>query len=173
MDISSKLKKLFYGINIFFLFSFLGFLLETIFAWITKSNFHSGVLHGPCTIIYGFAIFLIITLHRFLKQFHLKKWLEVIIFFILITGIMTLLEFTGGMLIEKLSGRIFWDFSDMPHPYGHYISLETSLMWGVLSTLVNYVIVPHALKFARKIPYFITIFCIIIFVIDCIFSFNK
>ena len=57
--------------------------------------------------------------------------------------------------------------------FGYYISLETSLLWGVLSTFVNYVVTPYILKIAKRIPNYVTIICIIIFIIDCLYSFRR
>lgn len=155
-----------YYINIFFIYSFLGYIFENIYSFITHSHFNSGILYGPCTFIYGIAIYIIMVLNRFLKQFKLNKWLEVLLFYIGACIIMTLVEFTGGNLIEKLLHVQYWNYQNMRFNYGPYISLEASLFWGVFATLVNYLLAPKIKKIAKKIPSYLTITFIILFIID-------
>ncbi len=164
---------MFYGINMFFLFSFLGFLFENLLTLILNSNFDSGILYGPWTFIYGFAILVIMSLNKFLEQRNLKKWMQVIIFYICAAIFMTLIEFTAGMLIEKLFHVVYWDYTKMKFNYGRYICLEVSLLWGLLATLVNYLIRPWMAKLARKIPKFITIIVVVIFIVDVILTVMK
>lgn len=157
-----------YYINIFFIYSFLGFLFENFLNIFTHSNFNSGILYGPCTFIYGIAIFFIMILNRFLRQYKLPKWLEIVIFYIVTCIIMTLIEFSGGMLIEKIFHVVYWDYTNMTYNYGHYICLEVSLFWGLFATLVNYLLTPILKKFAEKIPWYITIIFIVLFIIDIV-----
>lgn len=98
----------------------------------TNDNFNSGILYGPWTFIYGIGAFLIIFWGRFLRQYHLKKWKEVILYYLGITILMTLVEFSGGNLIEILFHRTYWDYTNMTFNYGKYICLEVSLVWDYL-----------------------------------------
>ena len=52
--------KIMYYINIFFIYSFIGFLFESVVTSFNNSTFNSGVLYGPWTFIYGIAIFILI-----------------------------------------------------------------------------------------------------------------
>jgi len=162
--------KIMYYINIFFIYSFLGFIFENIFAFISNSNFNSGILYGPWTFIYGIAIFVLMFFYKFLKQYKLNKWLEVFLFFIGATVLMTLIEFSGGMLIEKLFHVVYWDYTNLKFNYGFYISLETSLGWGIFATLVNYFLTPVIEKFEKKIPWYVTILFVVFFSVDIIFT---
>ena len=163
------IKNSAYYINIFFIYSILGFLFES-FLMISAGNhfFNSGVLYGPWAFIYGIAIFVLILLDKFLKERKLPKWLEIVLFYIGATLLMTLIEFTGGMLIEKIFHTVYWDYTNMHNHYGHYICLEISLFWGLFATLVNYLLTPLTKKLAKKTPWYITIILIILFVIDII-----
>ena len=131
-----------YYVNIFFVYSFLGFIFENTLNVILNSTFNSGILYGPWTFIYGFSIFAIIALNKILKKFKLKKWLEVIIYYFLATIIMTIIEFSGGVIIHTLMHRIYWDYTNLKLNIGHYISIEVSLLWGLFATIVNYLIKP-------------------------------
>lgn len=157
------IKKIFYYINIFLFYSFLGFLFENV---VTNSLFYSGVLKGPWTFIYGFAILIIIIVDKFLKQFKLHKWVEIILFYILITIILALIEFSTGMLIEKIFHVIYWDYTNFTFNYGHYITLEISLLWGLFATFINYIGRNIIDKIVKKIPWYVTIILVILFVID-------
>ena len=116
-----------YYINIFFIYSFLGFLFENGLNLVTNANFNSGVLYGPWTFIYGIAIFVNMGLDKFLKKYDLNKWFKVLIFYVVITIFMTLIEFSAGMLIENIFHVVYWDYSNMKFNYGKYICLEFSL----------------------------------------------
>ncbi len=157
-------------INIFFIYSFLGFIFENVLNIFTHAHFNSGILYGPWTFIYGFAILTIMVVDKGLKKFKLDKWAEIFLFYIWATIFMTFIEFSGGMLIEKLFHRVFWDYTNLKFNIGHYIALEISFCWGFFATLVNYLLRPLLEKLAKKIPKFVTILLIIFFVVDIFVS---
>lgn len=159
-----------YYVNIFFIFSFIGFLFENLLNIFTNDTFNSGILYGPWTFIYGIGVLLMVIVYKFLQQFHLKKWKEVVLFYIIITIVMTLVEFSGGMLIETIFHRTYWDYTNMRFNYGKYICLEVSLAWGLLSTLITYLVLPFINKLEKKIPWFVGVGLIILFVMDIIFT---
>lgn len=159
-----------YYINIFLIYSFLGFIFENIMRIFLTTNFDSGILYGPWTFIYGIAIFIIMALNKFLKGFKMPKIVEVIIFFITVTILMTLIEFTGGMLIEKIFHTVYWDYGEFKFHYGHYISLEVSLLWGTFATLVNYLVTPKINKLEKKIPWYVTGIILLIFIVDVVLT---
>ncbi len=159
-----------YYVNVFFIFSFIGFLFENVLNIFTNDNFNSGILYGPWTFIYGIAIILMVVVYKFLQQYHLKKWKEVVLFYIIITIVMTLVEFAGGMLIETIFHRTYWDYTNMRFNYGKYICLEVSLAWGLLSTFITYLVLPFINKIEKKIPWFVSVGLIILFIVDIIFT---
>ena len=159
-----------YYVNIYFIFSFIGFLFENLLNIFTNDNFNSGVLYGPWTFIYGIGVLLMVIVYKFLQQFHLKKWKEVVLFYIIITIVMTLVEFSGGMLIETIFHRTYWDYTNMRFNYGKYICLEVSLAWGLLATFITYLVLPFINKIEKKIPWFVSVGLIILFIVDIIFT---
>ncbi len=168
MGILNKGSGIMYYVNIFFIYSFLGFCFENILNIFTHSYFNSGILYGPWTFIYAFAIFAIMLVDKLLKRLKLKKGIEVLLFYIIITIVITLIEFSGGMLIEKLMHRVYWDYTNMTFNYGHYITLEVALFWGIFAIIINYLVRPFLSKFALKIPYYVTVILGIFFVIDVV-----
>ena len=49
-----------------FVFSIFGYLLETVYAFITHTNFKSGILYGPITPLYGVGIIIIFCLSNYI-----------------------------------------------------------------------------------------------------------
>ena len=82
-----------YYINLFFIYSILGFLFESFLMMAVGNHFfNSGVLYGPWAFIYGIAIFVLIILDEFLKERKIPKWLEIVLFYIGATLLMTLID---------------------------------------------------------------------------------
>lgn len=158
-------------INIFLFFSIFGYLFETICSYIMKSGFSSGILYGPWTPLYGFGVLIIMLLsNKIFQSLHLNRIVETIIVFVIITVVLTILEYIGGILIEKIFHITFWDYSNYKYHIGKYISLEMSLIWGIGSIILIYLVFPWALSLIKKIPIFITIILSSLFLIDLIFT---
>lgn len=164
-----------YYLNTFLLYSILGFLLETIRSFLVNSKFTSGILYGPWTPIYGIGIVIVILISNYLfAHLHLSRWVETFITFVIITLILTLLEWIGGILIEKIFHTVFWDYSKEAFSIGKYISLSKSLMWGVGSILFIYVLKPLLEGVIKHIPIPVTIILTLLMLSDFILTFvNK
>lgn len=161
-----------YYLNCFFIYSILGFLLETIVAFITKSGFKSGFLTGPWTPVYGIGAITILFVSNYLfKNLHMNRILETIIMFFVVAIILSFIEALGGVLIEKIFGIVFWDYSNQHFNIGHYISLEMTLAWGVISIIFIYLVHPLLDSLIKKIPSWITIIFLTLFFIDCVKTF--
>ncbi len=158
-------------INTFFIYSILGYLLETTCAYIFKYNFNSGILYGPLTPVYGFGVIAIIIISKYLfYNLHLPRVYETIIVFIIITIIISIIEWLGGITIEKLFNITFWDYSKHKYHIGKYISLKMSLIWGISSIIFIYIINPLLENIIKKIPVSITVIISILFIIDIILT---
>ena len=164
-----------YYLNTFLLYSILGFLLETVRSFLVNSKFASGILYGPWTPIYGIGIVIVILISNYLfAHLHLSRWVETFITFVIITLILTLLEWIGGILIEKIFHTVFWDYSKEAFSIGKYISLSKSLMWGVGSILFIYVLKPLLEGVIKHIPIPVTIILTLLMLSDFILTFvNK
>lgn len=164
-----------YYLNTFLIYSILGFLLETIRSFFVNSKFTSGILYGPWTPIYGIGIVIVILISNYLfAHLHLSRWVETFITFVIITLVLTLLEWIGGILIEKIFHTVFWDYSKEAFSIGKYISLSKSLMWGVGSILFIYVLKPLLEGVIKHIPIPVTIILTLLMLSDFILTFvNK
>ena len=83
---------------------------------------------------------------------------------------MTIVEFSGGMLIETIFHRTYWDYTNMRFNYGKYICLEVSLLWGLLATAINYFVLPWVNNVVKKIPFWVSIVFIVLFILDIVFT---
>lgn len=164
-----------YYLNTFLIYSILGFLLETIRSFFVNSKFTSGIMYGPWTPIYGLGIVLVILISNYLfSHLHLSRWIETLITFIVITLVLTLLEWIGGVLIEKIFHVVFWDYSKEAFSIGKYISLSKSLIWGVGSIIFIYVLKPLLEGVIKRVPVPVTVILTLLMLSDLILTFvNK
>ena len=90
----------------FVIYSFLGWILETIFAIFVLGRFvKRGFLYGPVCPIYGFGACIM-----FLFLENLSN--NVILLFIVSFVILTLWEYIVGVLLEKIFHTKYWDYSN-------------------------------------------------------------
>lgn len=163
-----------YYLNVFFTYSFLGYILELIMSKINGKKVGSGMLYGPWTPVYGIGSVLVLITSKFIfYTFNFNKYFEIIIFVITMMILLTILEWIGGILIEKIFHVVFWDYTEFKFNIGKYIALEVSFIWGMGSLLILYVIQPIINKFIYSIPNYITFVLTILFIIDLIVIFTK
>lgn len=158
-----------YLINCFFIYSILGFIIEGIFTLIVSGHFSSGILYGPWTPVYGFgAILTIVISNKIFQNMHKSRLIETAVTFIILTIVLTLIEWIGGILIENLFHETLWNYKDYKYNIGKYIALEMSLVWGIASIIIIYFVKPIVDKIVTKIPKVITFIITTLFIIDLI-----
>ncbi len=152
-----------YYINLFFLYSVLGHLLEkTLFP-----EHASGILYGFWTPIYGIGSLIIILSAGYLtRKFQFQKLSKMISIFLIGFVFLSMIEWVGGFLIEKIFHITFWNYSDMKFSIGKYASLEMGLVWGLASLGLYYIVQPILDKIVSKIPKWLTYSMIILFLVD-------
>ena len=113
---------------LFFLYSFAGWILETVVAAIKNKHFaNRGLVNLPFCILYGSAAV-------FLSVFGTE--LDGIWLFIGSVILATVFEWVAGHLIEKIYHERWWDYSDMRFNLDGYICLRMSLIWGALGFVI-------------------------------------
>ena len=110
---------------LFFITSFLGWILETSTAAIKQKRFvNRGAVNAPFCVLYGFtSVFLTV----FFQE------LDGIWLFIASLIITTLFEWVAGHMIEVIYHERWWDYSEIKWNLDGYICLPMSLLWGALS----------------------------------------
>lgn len=155
-----------YYINIFFLYSILGHIMESIVYLFCKGE--SGILFFPWTPIYGIGVVIVVLCYQKIKQIK-NKFFRYLCVFLVGFLLLSLLEFIGGILIEKLFHIVFWSYDHFKFHFGHYIALEISLIWGICSIIIVLTL-PFVDKIVKKIPRSITWLFIILIILDSIMT---
>lgn len=113
---------------LFFVYSFLGWIGETVYATIRQKKFaNRGLINGPLCIIYGIgAVVISVTINE----------LNGIWLFIFSMIYLTVIEWIAGHLIEKVYKERWWDYRERKWNLDGYICLFSSVLWGILGFLV-------------------------------------
>ena len=131
----------------FFIYAFIGWVLEVSFHVITLGKFvNRGFLNGPYCPIYGFGALGVIL---FLTD--LGKTSKLGLFFASM-AIATILELVTGFLLEKIFHKRWWDYRDMKLNIGGYICAEFSLIWGAVCFILYEAIHPMIARMVGFIP---------------------
>lgn len=159
-----------YFINSFLAYSIIGYIIEILCAFIIGAkNPESGFLYGPWTPIYGFAAILITLIYdKIFKKKNLPKSREMIILFFIITLLLMILEYIGGILMEIIFGFSFWNYKKFKFNIGKYTCLEMGLLWGIMGIIFIYIFRPFFDKYIKKTPKILTIIAASFFIIDAI-----
>ncbi|WP_243154852.1 putative ABC transporter permease [Clostridium thermarum] len=128
----------------FFLFSFLGWLWESIYCTMCKHKWaNRGFLYGPICPIYGFGSLFGFFIYDLCKAGHLPTmewWMIFILGFI----VSMVLEYPTSWILEKRFNARWWDYSNVPLNINGRTSVPTSLAFGTASILVMKVLIPLA-----------------------------
>lgn len=109
---------------LFFLYSFGGWILETVLATLKQKKFaNRGLVNGPYCVMYGFTAVLMTVGLQELTGF----WL-----FLFAAVYATVVEWIGGHLMERIFKERWWDYSNVKWNLDGYICLPASLAWGGL-----------------------------------------
>lgn len=152
----------------FFLYSFLGWCSEVIFATLKTGKFvNRGFLNGPVCPIYGTGVVLLLLCLMPLKKY---PWA---VFFVSVI-VCSALEFLTGFVLEKIFHKKWWDYSNRKFNIGGFICPEMSLLWGIAAIAVLYGIQPTFAALLGHIPllagYIILGICAAAFITDLVFT---
>lgn len=158
-----------YYINIFFIYSIIGYIIEFIIS--LSSNYEGGILFGFWTPIYGIGSVIIFYIYnKYLSKLKKHKFIKFLCIFLVGFFLLSLIEFIGGYLLDLIFHKIIWDYTSYKYNIGKYICLEMALIWGISSLVLIYILKNITNKIVKKIPKFITWILIILFVIDVILT---
>jgi uncharacterized membrane protein len=164
------MEKFIYVVLLFFIYSFLGWLMEVIISLVKRHKFiNRGFLIGPICPIYGIGANLItILLNQYSK--------EPITLFLMSVIICTTLEYFTSYIMEKIFKNRWWDYSQMKYNINGRVCLECSIPFGIGSCILFYCINPILFYGLNNINIsilkIISIILLLILFIDIIISFR-
>lgn len=162
MEIASV--SIYYIISWFFVYSFLGWLWETAYVSVKEKKFvNRGFINGPLCTIYGMGA---VSIYLILKPFDDN----LVVLYIGGVVVATILECITGWLMEKIFHTRWWDYSHKKYNFQGYISLWTSLGWGVFTVVLFKVLQPAVSWFthlySQKVGQIALIVITILYVLD-------
>lgn len=132
--------------GIFYIYSFFGWLLEVCGAALRNHKFvNRGVLNLPLCPIYGTSAVLFCTFLDELTS-------DVLFLFLFGMLLASLLEYTTGVVLEKVFHKRLWDYSALRFNIGGYVCLRYSLLWGVLAVCSMLFVNPLLLNLFGVMP---------------------
>lgn len=160
--------SLFEGFLFFFLYGFLGWVSEVVYAAIrTKAFVNRGFLSGPICPLYGTgALLVMLVCDSFTNNLFLV--------FLISTVLTSTVEFLTGLALEKHYHRKWWDYSKRRFNIKGYICLEFSIVWGLLCTFVVGLLNKPFFFLFDKMNYVVGIILIIfllaVFIVDIVLA---
>ena len=120
----------------FFIYSFVGWVIEVIYYGITEGKFiNRGFLAGPLCPVYGLGFYAAIWIFEPFRNSFL------IIFFGMATAC-TIVELIAGIILYHTFHMRWWDYSDYKLNFKGYICLRFYIYWGIAASLGIYVLHP-------------------------------
>ena len=120
----------------FFIYSFVGWVIEVIYYGITEGKFiNRGFLAGPLCPVYGLGFYAAIWIFEPFRNSFL------IIFFGMATAC-TIVELIAGIILYHTFHMRWWDYSDYKLNFKGYICLRFFIYWGIAASLGIYVLHP-------------------------------
>ena len=153
----------------FIIYSFLGFIVETIFGMLTKGVIESrrSCFYGPFCCIYGLGAAIMIPE---LQKFKHSNWT------LFIAGAIegSAVEYVVSLIGELIFQIKWWDYSNMPFNINGRICILFTVFWGVLALGLMRLINPYIERMIDSIPKkifnFLTIFLTIFLLFDLLFT---
>lgn len=134
-------------INWFFLYSFLGYLLECVVLSIEYKRpvVDRGFGHGPFCIIYGFGALGACIILKPVAGSPIELYTASM-------AMATTMELVTANIMVRLFGAFWWDYSHKKFNYRGMICVESSLGWGFLGLFFFYVMDHRVRLVVASIP---------------------
>ena len=147
----------------FLLYSFIGFLLEVLFAWITGGHpRRKCLLLLPLCPVYGLGACLILgTTGHFTHP---------LLLFCVGAVLSTACEYIMATFYEEVLLVSFWDYSDLPLNLHGRVCLPFALVWGGLTALAVRWVQPMVERLAEQTVPEVTYLCLLVFAADALCS---
>ena len=135
---------------LFFIGALLGWGLEVIYRRFKKANIdrewiNPGFLVGPYLPLYGFGLVLLYLLASLEKTQLISEVTlgSKVLLFILMSVVMTILEYIAGLIFIRGMKVKLWDYSNEKFNLQGIICLKFSTYWAILGAVYYFLIHPH------------------------------
>ena len=161
-----------YLILYFFIYAFIGWLLETGYSFVVLGHFTKrGFLFGPLCPIYGWGAVILITFLNKYKSHSLNLFFYAALVF-------SIFEYVVGFGLDALFAAKWWDYTNDFMNLNGRISIFYSFAWGIIAILFLNHIHPYiekkVKKMLKKIPSLTQLLIIkgfvIVYLIDTVLS---
>ncbi len=153
------MEKFLYYFFIFFIYSVIGWIIESTYVAIKEKKFtNRGFLIGPYCPIYGFGS---LTMILYLEQY--KD--NLITVFLLAIILCSTLEYLTSFFMEKLFHARWWDYSNEKFNLNGRICGKNALLFGLGGVFIIYIVHPIINKVILSINETLLLILIIIFFI--------
>lgn len=133
-------------IFLFALYSFLGWVCESLFCSIPAGRFiNRGFLTGPFCPVYGFGALLVITVLQPFQD-------QIPVLFLVAVALTSTLEYLTGLVLETLFHAKYWDYSQNRFNFQGRVCLQNSILFGVMSVATVQVLHPAVLTVISWMP---------------------
>ncbi len=130
-----NLMRVIYIIDFFLIYSFIGWVLESVYKTIFAKKFvNSGFLHGPFCPIYGIGALI---MYLFLSLCD-----NLITVFLSGFVVLSVWEYLVAWGLEKIFHQKYWDYSNKKFNINGRVCLLNSIFWGVLGVIFTYIVHP-------------------------------
>ena len=120
----------------FFIYSFVGWVVEVIYYGITEGKFvNRGFLAGPLCPVYGLGFYAAIWIFEPLSG-------NFLIIFFGMAAACTIVELIAGVILYHAFHMRWWDYSEYKLNFRGYICLRFYIYWGIAASLGIYVLHP-------------------------------
>lgn len=147
---------------LYFIYAFIGWCLEVAEAAVRRHRFvNRGFVSSPLCPIYGWGA---LAVAIFLPE------LENRIVFLFIGGMIvtSLVEYMTGRTLERIFHRRWWDYSEEKYQIDGYVSLKSSVVWGIGAVLMIRVLNPlfcGVIELVPKLPGKIILWVLVVLLI--------
>jgi len=134
---------------IFFMGSLIGWIIELFYRrFISGANperkwINPGFLVGPYSPLYGFGLVAMYILSQIDVSFIENNTAKQIVLFLLMSIVMTLIEYIAGIIFIKGMKVKLWDYTNKWGNIQGIICPQFSFYWAVLSAIYYFLIHPH------------------------------
>ncbi len=130
----------------FFVYSFLGWMIEEIFAAFKYGKFiNKGVLNGPFCPIYGISMVIVTNNLVDLVEYPFFQFVAAVV-------TITVIEYVTGIMMHKMIGKRLWNYSHKKINLNGYICLEYSVFWGACAVGAFWLFHPFIYMISQFIP---------------------